>query len=218
MRYILASGMRVTEIFFSLQGEGTRAGRPCVFVRFTGCDLRCTYCDPAYAFHGGRERSREEILAEVARSPSRFVLLTGGEPMLQRELPELARELLARGYEVAVETHGQRPLDALPREVIRIVDVKTPGSGEQARDLAYLDALAPHDEVKFVVCSEEDYRWSEAVVRAHRLDGRVQVLFSPVWGQVDPKDLARWMLASGLDARLSLQLHKVIWGADARGV
>jgi 7-carboxy-7-deazaguanine synthase len=210
--------MRVTEIFFSIQGEGTRAGRPCVFVRFTGCDLRCVYCDTAYAFHGGREMTREEILREVAAHPSRFVLLTGGEPMLQKELPELARELLARGYEVAVETHGQRPLAALPREAIRVVDVKTPASGEQTTDFAYLDALAPHDEVKFVVCSEEDYRWSEAVVRRHALEGRVHVLFSPAWGQVEPRDLARWLLESGLDARLSLQIHKVIWGADVRGV
>jgi 7-carboxy-7-deazaguanine synthase len=210
--------MRVSEIFFSIQGEGTRAGRPCVFVRFTGCDLRCVYCDTAYAFHGGRDLSREEILAEVARHPSRFVLLTGGEPLLQKELPALAGELLARGYEVAVETHGQRPLDALPAAVIRVVDVKTPGSGEPTTDFAYLERLLPHDEVKFVVCSEADFRWSEEVVRRHRLEGRVHVLFSPVWGKVEPKELAAWMLASGLDARLSLQIHKVIWGADVRGV
>jgi 7-carboxy-7-deazaguanine synthase len=210
--------MRVSEIFFSIQGEGTRAGRPCVFVRFTGCDLRCVYCDTAYAFHGGRELSREAILAEVARHPSRFVLLTGGEPLLQKELPALAGELLARGYEVAVETHGQRPLDALPAAVIRVVDVKTPGSGEPTTDFAYLERLLPHDEVKFVVCSEADFRWSEEVVRRHRLEGRVHVLFSPVWGKVEPKELAAWMLASGLDARLSLQIHKVIWGADVRGV
>jgi 7-carboxy-7-deazaguanine synthase len=210
--------MRVTEIFFSIQGEGTRTGRPCVFVRFTGCDLRCSYCDTAYAFHGGRDLSQEEILAEVVRHPTRFVLLTGGEPMLQRELPDLAKQLLARGYEVAIETHGQRPLDALPREVIRIVDVKTPGSGEPTTDFAYLDRLEPHDEVKFVVVSEDDFLWSREVVRRHRLEGRVHVLFSPVWGRVEPKDLARWMLESGIDARLSLQVHKVIWGADARGV
>jgi 7-carboxy-7-deazaguanine synthase len=210
--------MRVTEIFFSIQGEGTRAGRPCVFVRFTGCDLRCVYCDTAYAFHGGRELSREEILAAVAAHPSRLVCLTGGEPLLQRELPGLASDLLARGYEVAVETHGQRPLDALPREVVRIVDVKTPGSGEPTTDFAYLDALAPHDEVKFVVTSEEDFRWSRDVVRRHRLEGRVAVLFSPSYGQVEPRDLARWLLEAGLDARLSLQIHKVVWGPEARGV
>jgi 7-carboxy-7-deazaguanine synthase len=210
--------MRVTEIFFSIQGEGTRAGRPCVFVRFTGCDLRCVYCDTAYAFHGGKDLTRDEVLAEVARFPSRLVLLTGGEPLLQKELPELSRELLARGYEVTIETHGQRPLGALPAEVVRIVDVKTPASGEETRDLAYLDALQPHDEVKFVVCSEADFRWSVEVVRRHRLEGRVHVLFSPTWGQVDPKDLARWMLETGLEARLSLQVHKFIWGPETRGV
>jgi 7-carboxy-7-deazaguanine synthase len=210
--------MRVTEIFFSIQGEGSRSGRPCVFVRFTGCDLRCVYCDTAYAFHGGKDMTQDEILAEVARHPSRFVLLTGGEPMLQKELPTLAGELVARGYEVAVETHGQRPLDGLPPSVIRIVDVKTPGSGETTTDFAYLDRLLPHDEVKFVVCSEDDFRWSRDVVRRHRLEGRAHVLFSPAWGQVAAKDLARWLLESGLDARLSLQIHKVVWGPDVRGV
>jgi 7-carboxy-7-deazaguanine synthase len=210
--------MRVTEIFFSIQGEGTRAGRPCVFVRFTGCDLRCGYCDTAYAFHGGRELGRQEILAEVARHPCRLVLLTGGEPLLQRELPELAGELLARGYEVTVETHGQRSTAELPPEVVRIVDVKTPGSGEVTTDFAYLDALRPHDEVKFVVCSEDDWRFSLDVIRRHRLAGRVTLLVSPVHGAVEPKDLARWLLESGVEARLNLQLHKIVWGADARGV
>ena len=145
-------------------------------------------------------------------------MLTGGEPMLQRGLPALVEELIARGCEVAIETHGQRPLDELPPAAIRIVDVKTPGSGEPATDLRYLHGLMPHDEVKFVVCSEEDFRWSEQIVRRHRLEERLQVLFSPAWGQVDAKDLARWLLESGLDARLSLQIHKVVWGAEARGV
>lgn len=210
--------MRVTEIFFSIQGEGTRAGRPCVFVRFTGCDLRCSYCDTAYAFHGGRDLSRAEILAEVGRHPCKLVLLTGGEPLLQKELPDLASELLARGYEVTIETHGQRPLGALPDQVVRIVDVKTPGSGEVTTDFAYLDGLKPHDEVKFVVTSEADWRWSLEVVRRHRLEGRVALLFSPVHGAVDPKDLARWILESGVEARLNLQLHKIVWGPDATGV
>jgi 7-carboxy-7-deazaguanine synthase len=210
--------VRVTEIFFSIQGEGTRAGRPCVFVRFTGCDLRCGYCDTEYAFHGGRELSRGEILAEVERHPCRLVLLTGGEPLLQKELPDLARDLLSRGYEVTVETHGQRPTGALPPEVVRIVDVKTPGSGEVTTDFAYLDALRPHDEVKFVVCSEDDWRWSLDVIRRHGLEGRAALLVSPVHGAVDPKDLARWVLESGVDARVNLQLHKIIWGAEARGV
>lgn len=210
--------MRVTEIFFSIQGEGTRAGRPCVFVRFTGCDLRCNYCDTAYAFTGGREASRAEILAEVARHPCRLVLLTGGEPMLQRELPDLARDLLARGYEVLVETHGQAPLESLPEAVVRIADVKTPESGEPATDLAWLARLLPHDEVKFVVSSEADFRWALDVIRGQGLEGRVTVLLGPVLGRVEPRDLARWILESGVRARLNLQLHKVVWGADARGV
>jgi len=210
--------MRVTEIFFSIQGEGTRAGLPCVFVRFTGCDLRCGYCDTAYAFHGGRDLTRADILAEVAHHHCKLVLLTGGEPLLQRELPDLARELLARGYQVSVETHGQRPLDALPREVVRIVDVKTPGSGEVTTDFGYLDRLAPHDEVKFVVCSEDDWRWSLEVMRRHRLEGRVAILVSPVHGAVEARDVARWILESGVAARMNLQLHKIIWGVDARGV
>jgi len=210
--------MRVTEIFFSIQGEGTRAGRPCVFVRFTGCDLRCRYCDTTYAFHGGEDRTREEILAEVARYPSKLVLLTGGEPLLQKELPALAQDLLDRGYEVTVETHGQRPMDGLPPPVVRIADVKTPGSGEVAEDLAWLDRVRPHDEVKFVVCSEDDWRWSLDVIRRYGLDRRCAVLISPAWGDVDSKDLARWLLESGVEARMNLQLHKVIWGPQTRGV
>jgi len=211
--------MRVSEIFLSIQGEGTRAGRPCAFVRFTGCDLRCSWCDTAYAFHGGSERSRESLLAELGGLPTRHVCLTGGEPLLQPELPALCRDLLAAGWEVTVETHGQRPTDALPPEVVRIVDVKPPGSGEVTTDFAYLDALRPADEVKFVVASEEDFRWSVEVARRHRLPGRVAaILFSPVFGAVAPRDLVAWLLASGLEARLSLQLHKLVWGPDVHGV
>lgn len=210
--------MRVTEIFLSIQGEGSRAGLPCVFVRFTGCDLRCSYCDTAYAFEGGREMSRAEILAEVERHPARLVLLTGGEPLLQRELAALAQDLLDRGREVTVETHGQLPMEGLPAAVVRIADVKTPGSGEPATDLAWLGRLRPGDEVKFVVTSEEDFRWSLEVIRAHGLEDRLTVLLAPVHGRVEPRDLARWMLESGLRARLNLQIHKYVWGPDARGV
>jgi 7-carboxy-7-deazaguanine synthase len=210
--------MRVTEVFFSIQGEGTRAGRPCAFVRFTGCDLRCTWCDSAYAFHGGTERTRSELLEELTRLPTRLVCLTGGEPTLQRELPELCRELLARGFEVTVETHGQRPTDDLPPEVVRIVDVKPPGSGEETRDFAYLAALRPHDEAKFVIASRADFDWAVAVARRTGLPGRVAVLLSPVQGVVEPRDLVAWLLESGLEARLSLQIHKLVWGPDATGV
>jgi len=152
--------VRVTEIFYSIQGESTLAGEPTVFVRFTGCDLRCQYCDTEYAFYGGRLMTRQEILAEVARYPARFVCLTGGEPTLQKELPQLAQELLDRGYQVSLETHGQRPLTAIPRGVRKIVDLKTPGSDEPHTDFSAFRDLAPGDEVKVVVCSRDDFQWA----------------------------------------------------------
>lgn len=210
--------MRVTEIFESIQGESTHAGKPCVFVRFTGCDLRCQYCDTAYAFHGGTEMSRGEILERVASHGARFVCLTGGEPSLQKELPELAQDLIDRGYEVSIETHGQRPLDRLPRGVKKIVDLKTPGSGEQHTDFRELERLGPGDELKVVVCDEADFRWAVRVLDELRLWDRVPVLFSPSFEQVAPRDLARWLLESRRPARLQLQLHKLIWGPEARGV
>lgn len=165
--------------------------------------------------------SLAEILEAVEAHPSRYVTLTGGEPLLQRDLPVLARALLDRGYEVAVETHGQRPWDHLPPEVIKIVDVKTPGSGEEAQeeDLARLRTLGPDDELKFVIADEADFRWSEEVIRRHRLSElRTTILFSPVFGKVDYEALASWLLASGLEARMQIQLHKLVWGAEARGV
>jgi len=210
--------MRVSEVFKSIQGEGTRAGRPCAFVRFTGCDLRCVWCDTAHAFQGGEERSRQSIVAELGAMAVRHACLTGGEPLLQPDLPELCHDLIAAGWEVTVETHGQRDAEGLPPAVSRIFDVKPPGSGEEASDLAYLDRLRPHDEVKFVVASQVDFDWSVEVARRHRLPERVAVLFSPVVPAVEPKALAEWLLASGIEARLSLQLHKVIWGEGARGV
>jgi 7-carboxy-7-deazaguanine synthase len=215
---VVGVSLRVTEIFFSVQGETSRSGLPCAFVRFTGCDLRCGYCDTAYAFHGGKSMERAEVLAELARFPTRFVTLTGGEPLLQKELPELSRELLGLGYLVSVETHGQRSVAALPREVVKIVDIKTPGSGEPARDLAVLEELDGKDELKFVICSREDFDWSAGLVRAQGLEGRFPLLFSPSFGVVDPKDLAAWLLESGIRARLNLQIHKYVWGAEARGV
>lgn len=210
--------MRVTEIFFSIQGESTHAGRPCVFVRFTGCDLRCQYCDTEYSFYGGKQMTRAEILAEVAKHPAKFVCLTGGEPVLQKELPELAQELLDRGYEVSLETHGQRPLDRIPPGVKKIVDLKTPGSEEPHTAFRELERLQPGDELKVVVCSESDFRWAVEVIDRLELWNRVPVLFSPSHGQVSPLELSQWLLASGKPGRLQLQLHKIIWGADARGV
>ena len=210
--------MRVTEIFFSIQGESTLAGKPCVFVRFTGCDLRCGYCDTEYAFYGGRAMTRAEIHAEVAKHPAKFVCLTGGEPTLQKELPELAQELLDRGYEVSLETHGQRPLDRVPRGVRKIVDLKTPGSKEPHLDFTELAKLAAGDELKVVVCDESVFRWAVQVIDRLELWERVPVLFSPSFGAVEPQALAGWLLESRRPARLQLQLHKLIWGKDVRGV
>lgn len=210
--------MVVTEIFESIQGETTHAGRLCSFVRFTGCDLRCRYCDSAYAYGGGTRMTREEIAGALKRFRARFTTLTGGEPMLQREVPLLCADLLGQGFEVAVETHGQAPLGHLPRGVRRIIDVKTPGSGEEDRAFINLGDLQPGDEVKFVVTSEADFRWSADVIRRFSLEGKVPLLLSPVPGAVEPADLVRWMVADGLDARLNLQLHKIIWGPSARGV
>ena len=210
--------MRVTEIFHSIQGESSHAGKPCVFVRFTGCDLRCGYCDTAYAFHGGREMSEEAILAAISEYPPRFVCLTGGEPMLQKGIEQLASALVQRGYLVTVETHGQAPTGRLPPEVVKIVDIKTPGSGEVQADFSDLAHLTPRDEVKIVVTSFSDFLWAVEVVKRYRLQERGPLLFSPAWGQVEAKDLAAWLLESGLQARLQLQQHKYIWGPDVQGV
>lgn len=211
--------MRITEIYRSIQGETQFAGLPCTLVRTTGCDLRCGYCDSAFAFHGGTEMTLDQIVAEVARLGTPLVLLTGGEPMLQREIGPLASLLLAAGHRVMIETSGSQPLDALPAEVVRIVDIKTPGSGEAARmRWAVLDGLRRGDSVKFVLCDEPDYRWATEIIRSRALADKVEVLLSPEHGRLDPRDLVAWMLRDKVPARLNLQLHKYIWAADARGV
>jgi 7-carboxy-7-deazaguanine synthase len=211
--------MRITEIYTSIQGETQYAGLPCTLVRTTGCDLRCGYCDSAFAFHGGKEMTLDEITAEVARLGAPLVLLTGGEPMLQRELPELADRLLRAGYRVMIETSGAHALDSLPDAVVRVIDVKTPGSGESHRNRAdLLRGLRPGDAVKFVLVDEADYRWAVEVIRAHQLGGQAEVLLSPVHGRLDPRILVNWMIRDRVPARLNLQLHKYIWEPETRGV
>jgi len=211
--------MRITEIYISIQGETQYAGLPCTLVRTTGCDLRCGYCDSAFAFHGGTDMSLDQITAEVARLGAPLVLLTGGEPMLQRELPELAERLLRGGYRVMIETSGAHPLDTLPEAVVRVIDVKTPGSGESHRNRPeLLQGLRPGDAVKFVLVDEADYTWAAQVIREHELGGRAEVLLSPVHGRLDPKNLVEWMLRDRLPARLNLQLHKYIWEPETRRV
>lgn len=231
--------MFITEIFKSIQGEGTRAGLPCIFVRLTGCNLRCTWCDTAYAFHGGKKMSVEEVLTrvdELARRPADalgsvvavpLVELTGGEPLLQEEIYPLAEGLLAGGYTVMIETSGERFVGKLPKDVIKIVDVKCPDSGEpDTFEMRNLEALTENDEVKFVLSTRHDYEFARDFTREHGLAGRVnQVLFSPVfedpegkWPGLEPRTLAEWILADGLTVRLGLQLHKFIWDPATKGV
>lgn len=225
--------MVITEIFKSIQGEGTRAGLPCIFVRLTGCNLRCVWCDTAYAFHGGTKCSIDEIVGKVhslAGRPvaaTRLVEITGGEPLLQPETPELAEKLLADGYTVMIETSGERFIGNLPREVIKIVDVKCPDSGEpDTFDAANLVAVGQDDEIKFVIASRRDYDFARNFTREHRLVERVrEVLFSPVfpdpegqWLGLNARELVEWILADGLPVRLGLQLHKFVWDPATKGV
>ena len=230
--------MFITEIFKSIQGEGTRAGLPCIFVRLTGCNLRCTWCDTAYAFHVGKKMSVDEVLARVDELAGRgeegsrktvvpLVELTGGEPLLQEEIYPLAKRLLSAGYTVAIETSGERYVGKLPKEVIRIVDVKCPDSGEaDTFDMQNLDMLDKKDEVKFVISTRRDYEFAREFTKGHRLAERVNaVLFSPVfedpegkWQGLQPRTLVEWMLADGLPVRLGLQIHKFVWDPATKGV
>jgi 7-carboxy-7-deazaguanine synthase len=227
--------MQITEIYKSLQGESTHAGLPCVFVRLTGCNLRCSWCDSEYTFHGGNKTTSEQVLDEVKRlSPNGgLVEITGGEPMLQeRELLPFMRQLLESKYQVLIETSGERPLQNVPAEVIKIVDVKCPDSGEgETFRIENLQALTPRDEVKFVLSSRADYEFARAFTRQHNLAERVNaVLFSPAFRKdatgardsshclLDPQELAEWMLADEVPARLGLQLHKFIWDPAVKGV
>jgi 7-carboxy-7-deazaguanine synthase len=228
--------MFITEIFKSIQGESSYAGLPCVFVRLTGCNLRCTWCDTAYAFHGGKKFDVPEVLASVeelfgaetwAREGQRLVEITGGEPLLQPETPELARKLLNSGYKVLVETSGERDVSKLPREVVKIVDVKCPDSGEgETFQLHNLEALDQKDEIKFVIASRRDYEFARDFTKKHNLPTRArEVLFSPVfadpegkWPAMDARALAEWILADGLPVRLGLQIHKFIWDPAMHGV
>jgi 7-carboxy-7-deazaguanine synthase len=211
--------LTVNEVFFSIQGEGTRAGLPCVFVRLTGCPLRCVWCDTAYAFHEGRRREEDDLLAEIAAFPARLLQLTGGEPLSQPAAFPFVTRLLDEGWQVLVETSGHVLMDALDPRAVAIMDLKAPGSGETHRmEWRNLELLKPGDEVKFVILDRRDYEWARDVVRERALAGRCTVLFSPVHGQLDPGLLARWVLDDGLPVRVQVQLHKYLWPGAERGV
>jgi len=211
--------LRVNEIFHSIQGESTYAGRPCVFVRLTGCNLRCVWCDTAYAFHDGGAWTVDEVVDRVGTYDCALVEVTGGEPLLQSEAIDLLRALLARGHEVLLETGGSLPIENVPEGVRRIVDVKCPGSGESDRNRwENLDALRPGDELKFVIADRVDYDWAAGVLRSRALHEKATVLFSAVQERLPAGELARWVLDDGLPVRLQLQIHKILWPAAARGV
>jgi 7-carboxy-7-deazaguanine synthase len=212
--------MVVTEIFKSIQGESTYAGLPCVFVRLTGCNLRCHWCDTAYAFFGGRRMTQEEVLNKVRGLGGKLVEFTGGEPLLQKEVIPLSRTLLREGFRVLIETSGERFIGELPEKVVKIVDVKCPGSGEGGRFCREnLQVLDQKDQLKFVIQDQEDYNYARHFLAEHGSTCRVEeVIFSPVFGTLAPRELAAWVLEDRLNVRLGLQLHKFIWDADTRGV
>ena len=213
-----ANELRINEIFFSLQGESTRVGLPTIFIRLTGCPLRCGYCDTAYAFHEGKTRSLADVLAEVATYPTRYVCVTGGEPLAQRNCLALLRRLCDAGYSVSLETSGAIDIAEVDARVSRVMDIKTPGSGESGKNLwENLARIAPHDEIKFVITSEADYTWAVATLREKQLADLCTVLFSPSFGELPPDQLAGWILRDALPVRMQLQLHKILWG-EKRGV
>ncbi|OFZ98604.1 MAG: 7-carboxy-7-deazaguanine synthase QueE [Betaproteobacteria bacterium RBG_19FT_COMBO_58_11] len=212
---VLTAALRVTEIFLSLQGESTRVGLPTVFIRLTGCPLRCGYCDTEYAFTGGETMALEAILARVADLHAHYVCVTGGEPLAQKNCPDLLAALCDAGYSVSLETSGALDIGEVDARVARIVDIKTPASGEVEKNRwENLAALTPGDEVKFVLCDAADYQWAKQVLAEHQLTEKCPVLFSPVHGQLEPGQLADWILRDRLPVRMQVQLHKILWGVE----
>lgn len=218
---VTAPAVRIIEVYASIQGESTWAGLPCVFIRLARCNLRCVWCDTTYSFTGGEMRTVESLVDEVAALGIPLVEITGGEPLLQNHCNTLCAELLARGYTVLVETSGSLPIDRIPAQAIKIMDLKCPGSGECDKNhwenITLLDPA--QDEVKFVLASREDYLWTRDIIRQHRLETRCkEILLSVVFGKLDPRDVVDWMLADHLPARFQLQMHKFIWPPDMKGV
>ncbi len=212
--------MKICELFASIQGESTYAGTPCTFIRLSGCNLRCSYCDTTYSYEEGAEQSIEEILERVRDAGLNLVEITGGEPLLQHdEVVDLTKRLLDAGYKVLIETNGSVSIGSLDKRAIVIMDIKTPSSAmSEKNDLANLPSLKPNDEIKFVISNRSDYEWSKKMVLSHDLSKRCTVLFSPAAGSIIPRELAGWILQDKLDVRLNMQLHKIIYNLDERGV
>jgi len=207
------SRLRITEIFHSLQGESLTVGCPTVFIRLTGCPLRCGYCDTAYAFKGGEWMELDEILAQVASYETPYVTVTGGEPLAQKPCLDLLQRLCDASYKVSLETSGALDISRVDPRVVRVMDLKTPGSGEVERNLyANIECLQQHDQVKFVICSRVDYQWALDIIAEHRLNERCEVLFTPSYGQQDATELADWVLQDKIPVRMQIQLHKYLWG------
>lgn len=213
MQALETTTLRVSEIFFSLQGETSRVGLPTVFVRLTGCPLRCGYCDTAYAFSGGENRAIADILNQVARHKTNYVTVTGGEPLAQKHCLALLTALCDAGYSVSLETSGALDLSKVDTRVCKVMDIKTPGSGEVTKNYwLNLEYLAQRDEIKFVLCDEADYQWACEIIRARQLAQICPILFSPVYGSLDPAVLAAWILRDELPVRMQIQMHKLLWG------
>jgi 7-carboxy-7-deazaguanine synthase len=213
--------LKVNELFYSIQGESSHAGRPCVFVRLTGCNLRCSYCDTRYAYDEGQNLEIDEIIDRVTSYRCRLIEITGGEPLIQKDTPELIRQLLERGFEVLLETNGSQDISNIDDRCMKIVDIKCPSSGEaKNNDLENLKRLSDIDEIKFVIGSEEDYVYAKKIMSfIGKYNLRIKPpIFSPVHKQMEPKLLAEWILADHIDVRMQIQLHKIIWGAETRGV
>ena len=207
--------LRISEIFFSLQGETSRAGLPTVFIRLTGCPLRCGYCDTTYAFSGGNTMTLADIMTTVARYPTRYVCVTGGEPLAQKNVHSLLRLLCDAGYAVSLETSGALDVGMVDARVMKILDIKTPASGEVGKNLwSNLAYLSEADEIKFVLCDEADYQWAKQCLSDRKLTDTCSVIFSPAQGQISATDLAEWILRDGLKVRLQIQLHKILWGNE----
>ena len=211
--------LKINEIYRSIQGESSYAGLPCVFVRLTGCNLRCSWCDTEYAFYEGKSMAVEDVVREVDHFKNNLVEITGGEPLMQKDVYLLMNRLLEKGYKVMLETGGSMSLQNVPEEVVKIMDLKCPGSGEENNnDYRNLELLTPNDEVKFVILDKNDYLWSKDILNRHQVHKKAQVLFSPVYDKLSLKDLAEWILEDHLSVRLQTQLHKSIWSKDAIGV